>query len=101
MFLGLFAGVSRRVTLGGAGAFDERHVHRYLNFEHVHAILRFREFLHTARNDLGLFTGIFDAFFVGTFLVADELEEKGHIGRRTLRTDAFNPGVLGFVDWSR
>ena len=82
----------------GLRAFDELHVHRHFDLQHVDAVAVFAELAHALGDDLRLLLGVLEALFVGAFFVADELEEERNVVGAALVADALDPGVLLVVD---
>ena len=76
------------------GAFDELHVHRHFDLQHVDAVAVFAELAHALGDDLRLLLGVLEALLVGAFFVADELEEERDVVGAALVADALDPGML-------
>src|SRR5208282_1575127 len=82
----------------GLGAFDELHVHRHFNLQHVDAVPILAELAHTLGDDLRLFLGVLEAFLVRAFFVADKLQKKRDVVGPALVADALHPGMFLVVD---
>ena len=79
-------------------AFDELHVHRHFDLEHVDAVAVFAELAHALGDDMRFLLGVVETLLVRAFFVADELQEEGDVVGAALVADALDPGVLLVVD---
>ena len=85
----------------GLGAFDELHVDRHFDLQHVDAVLVLGELGHGRLHDLGLFLCVLQALFIGAFFVSNELEEEGNIVGAAFVAKALHPGMLDVIDLLR
>src|SRR5205085_1302878 len=62
------------------------------------AVALFAEFAHALSNDFWFLLRVLEAFFVGTFFVANKLEEEWDVVSTALVAKTLDPGMLDVVD---
>ena len=73
---------------------DEFHVDRHFHLQHIYAIAIFAKLAHALSDDVRFFLGVFQTFFIRTFVVADELEKIGYVIGAAFITDALHPSMF-------